>query len=443
MLLTLPIHPFVSVRPASRSIGATYTCTARHLEGNATMLRVRTLDLTEFAANSQKWDELWNVSQVHQPTVRAAGIQLWCDSFAPDANFTALVVEDADRWIAGLPLVTSNSRRLFRTQLPTNHTSSAGDFLLDESCDVHQACKLIADELTRQPESFVSFEEIITDTNRWRTLLDAMSASGAVLFLDHQNEVGVIDILDDWEAYQASWSSNHRSVLKRAHKKLIKQGDLTVERLQVPSDELLYETLEQCFEIEDRSWKGANSTSILKVAGLRSYYHCEARLVRDMGALDLWLLKSNDTIIAFEYCHYAKGTCFSHKISFDPDWRKFSPGKLLRRLQLERYHDDPTARLLDTLGLMCESKAKWATRTYGTNRCVAAIGGPVSRLALRALKSAKSLKRILHVNAAPPSPKPGSVGYLQAANERRAVATPALIPIAVCSCEQTRPTTPS
>ena len=99
-------------------------------------------------------------------------------------------------------------------------------------------------------------------------------------------------------------------------------------------------------------------------AGAAQYFHREARLMRDNGMLDLWMMKLNNDVIAFEYCQYSKGTCFSHKISFDPNWQKFSPGRVLRSYQLERYHEDPSSKSLDTLGVLCGAKAKWVTRTY-------------------------------------------------------------------------------
>ena len=392
------------------------------------MLKLRALGLADFSANSQKWDELWVASDVQQPTVRAAGVQLWHSTFSPDSRFAALVVEQGDRWVAGLPLILAASHGLSRVHLPSNHTSAAGDLLLDKSIDADQACKQIARGISKHPATIATFDDIDVESDRWRKLLGTLRLAGAELCFGRHNDVGIVDILDNWSAYQASWSRNHRSVLKRAQKKLTEQGGFDVSRIRTPTDEELYETLEQCFEVEDRSWKGDSSTSILKVPGLRAYYHRDARIMRDAGMLDLWLLKAKGKVIAFEYCHFAKGTCFSHKISFDPAWRRYSPGKLLRRFQLEQYHSDPSARLLDTLGIFCESKAKWATRTYRTSRCIVATGGLASRVALRGLKAAKRFKRLVSPNRSVGTPSPGSSGYLDKAKERKKLETPTINP---------------
>ena len=146
--------------------------------------------------------------------------------------------------------------------------------------------------------------------------------------------------------------------------------------------------------------------------------------MRDIGALDLWLLKLNDQIIAFEYCHYSKETCYSYKISFDPDFDRFSPGKVLRSIQLEQYHQDPAAECFDTLGMLCEAKAKWVTRTYKSSRCFVAIGGHSSNLLLKGFKSLRRLmQRKRGGDAASGSIRPGAEKYLELAKAGQLVSS--------------------
>ena len=180
--------------------------------------------------------------------------------------------------------------------------------------------------------------------------------------------MGVIDILHDWQAYIRSWSGNHRSSVKRSRSKLEAEAQVQLERGRDT-------TTKNCTSFwrpvllsstKDGREKAAHRCSVrLGCASIT----IKKRLMRHIGALDLWLLKLDNRIIAFEYCTFAKGTCFSHKISFDPEFDRLSPGKVLRCLQLEQYHQDPAAEWLDTLGVLCEFKAKWVTRTYRSSRC--------------------------------------------------------------------------
>jgi len=207
-----------------------------------------------------------------------------------------------------------------------------------------------------------------------------------------------------------------------------------VERVREASDRELKKLLENCFDVEDRSWKGDNGTSIRKTPGLADYYLREARLMRDAGMLDLWLMRVDGELIAFEYCHFAKGICFSHKISFDPRWDRFSPGRLLRCFQLQHYHDDSDCHQLDTLGVLCSAKGKWVTRKYRSATCRIALGGPAGNLLVGGLSIARDLKRKLRqAEDGCEVVEPGAARYLEIAERRKsshekAASPPAIVP---------------
>ncbi len=356
------------------------------------MQTVHVLTLGDLVDQAQSWNDLWAKSETCLPTIRAEGVQLWCETFASDSEFNGLVVQQDGRFIAALPLVQERKRGVVTSyRLPSNSTVNAGDLLIDPTADVDSALELLAKQVVALGGFLTWFTEIQIEADHWKRFLAQLDKLGCQLHASTGHAVGVADILHDWDAYQKSWSRNHRSMIKRSRKKLEAAGELIIERVQTPTDEQLYEALEQCYVVEDRSWKGENGTSILKTPGLREYFHREARLMRDNGMLDLWMMKLNNDVIAFEYCQYSKGTCFSHKISFDPNWQKFSPGRVLRSYQLERYHEDPSSKSLDTLGVLCGAKAKWVTRTYISSRCLVSTGGWSSNLLLRGFKFARSL----------------------------------------------------
>ena len=392
------------------------------------MQTVHVLSLSDLLDQRQAWNQLWAASTLSLPTVRAEGLQLWCDTFARDAEFKGLVVEQDGRFVAALPLVEDRKRGIRSYRLPSNGTVKAGDLLIDPNADVDSALETLAQRVVSLGGFTTSFTEIEIEADHWKRFFEELTKLGCQMHASTGHAVGVADVLHDWDAYQKSWSRNHRSMIRRSRKKLDNAGELAIERMQTPADEHLYEALEECYAVEDRSWKGANGTSILKTPGLREYYHREARLMRDCGLLDLWLMKLDGQVIAFEYCQYSKGTCFSHKISFDPRWQKFSPGRVLRSYQLERYHEDSSAQRLDTLGVLCEAKAKWVTRTYVSSRCVVSTGGFVSNLLLRGFKIARHLyRRIRPVQGLEAAPKPGAAKYLQTAQTNASPACEAIV----------------
>ena len=371
------------------------------------------LSLTEFSEHADQWDALWERSASRLPTNLAAGIQLWQQSFAADCELLVLAVFDGHEIIAGLPLLRSRKGPLTLFRLPSNCTVVSGDLLVDPRYE-DEAIEILADGFADLKTGLLAFEGIEIEASRWQTLISKLSARHRVMHRSRGHDVGVVDVLHDWDAYQRSWSRNHRSSLKRTRNKLNAEGEVEVRRVRTPDNTALESLLDQCFAIEDRSWKGSQGTSILRSAGLREYFQQEAKLMRDAGMLDLWLLVLNGEPIAFEYCHFAKGVCLSHKISFDPRWDKFSPGRLLRYFQLEQYHQDPHCNALDTLGVLCEAKAKWITRRYRSSRLYVAIGG-VPATSLRGWKVLRSLRNRWRPPTTTDPIKCGAESYLEMA----------------------------
>lgn len=381
------------------------------------MPRLRTLSLSELSDEAQKWDDLWHQSGSALPSKRAEGVRLWCDSFASGKQFCAVVVEEGDHFVAAIPLFNDRIKLFKNDRLTANCMASAGDLLIDPTCNVDRVTETLARHLARLPGTLVSFEGIDIRAARWQRLIAALDAIGQQTHISDGYDVGEIDILHDWDAYTKSWSRNHRSAVKRSRKKLEREGVLEIERLRAPSDDELYETLEACFVVEDLGWKGKEGTSIRKTPSLRNYLHQDARMVRDLGLLDLWLLKLDGKIIAFEYCHFSKGICFSHKISFDPAFDRFSPGRVLRCMQLELYHQDPEAVCLNTLGVLCSAKSKWTTRSYRSSRLFVAASNPCSNLLFRAFKLTRRMARCFRKTSHfTETLQPGAAKYLESAN---------------------------
>ncbi|MEM9586661.1 MAG: GNAT family N-acetyltransferase [Planctomycetota bacterium] len=351
----------------------------------------------ELRRHTGAWNDLWLRSSAALPTKRAQGVDQWCQAFAQPENLEAIIVQEDDRLIAGLPLVVSRKHGLTtHAELPSNCWSVAGDLMVDAECDLTTTCDQIVRFLATRPYRVLKLDLIEFQSERWSAFQSALQSQGHAYRTSSSYSVGVVDILHDWEAYQKSWSGNHRQAVRKSRRQLEAKGELHVERIQVDTSEL-ESRLQECFDVEDRGWKGQEGTSILKSAGMDSFYQTEAVTMARSGMLDLWTLRFDGRLIAFEYCHLAKGVCFSHKISFDPEFQKYGPGRLLRCMQLEQLHAEPGMRKLDTLGILCSSKAKWSTSAYQLGRLVASSRPGFSSALLRTAFAARPLiKRALN-----------------------------------------------
>lgn len=370
--------------------------------------------LEELRPLAAQWNDLWHRSDARQPTAMWEGLESWIAAFGTAEEAHAVVVEQDGRLLAAMPLIRSYTGGVLPTyRLPVNCWANSSDLMLDPAEDTEALLDALVACLEESQVALLSLDEVLIDAPHWAALRVAIERRRGECFVARQSPVGVVDVLHDWQRYEESWSGNHRGAIRRSRKKLEKQGELRAELHRCRQGAELDSLMRAAFAIEDRSWKGAAGSSVLKTPGMFAYMLREAETVSQLGCLDFWFLYFNDQPIAFEYCHFAKGICFSHKIGFEPEYSRHGPGRLLRYLQLEHYHSDNECQLFDMLGTLCESKAKWATRTYQVGRMHMSIGSRLSGLMLRSLAWARPRWRQLRGREASPQLKLGAAGLLE------------------------------
>jgi len=348
-------------------------------------LKLRHLNsLNELRDHSAAWDDLWWRAEVSLPTLRAETLAQWVEHFAPNQRFVATVIEQDGTFIAAMPLVQARKASLITVgTLPSNYWSNGGDLLLDCDAVNGRVIEELVEGIKQIGWPLLWLEEVPSESNRWTLFQKTYRKDGHTTSTPLMYNIGTVDIDGDWEGYQAAWSSNHRHAVRKSVRKLQELGDVNLVRHRESAPDQLASLLQVAFEIEDRSWKGEAGTSILRTSGMSDFFVRQAQQLTEWGQFELLFLEFKGRPIAFEYCYNAKGVCYSHKIGYDPEFRKFGPGRLLRCMQLEEYFADPKQRKLDTLGILCESKAKWCDRAYPLTRLITDTGGLLGKSAMK------------------------------------------------------------
>jgi CelD/BcsL family acetyltransferase involved in cellulose biosynthesis len=265
------------------------------------------------------WDDLWWRSHVTRPTVRAEMVAQWLEQFSRPGDFHALVVEDQGQWVAALPLVRSSRSRLLSTGgITSNEWSSNGDLLLDPCAPVNAVLEVLVAGMREVPWQLLWLNEVPLDAPRWVALRRAIDRAAVASDHHEQTEVGLIEIRDDWQAFQRSLSKKHRHNMGRCNRRLAEQGEVWVEMLSQLDSDQLEPCLRKAFEIEDRSWKGEAGTSVLRVPGMFDFFFRQARQLAQWDQLELAFLYCGQEPVAFSYGYTAKGVSHWHKIGYEP-----------------------------------------------------------------------------------------------------------------------------
>jgi CelD/BcsL family acetyltransferase involved in cellulose biosynthesis len=332
------------------------------------------------------WDDLWQRSCVTLPTARAELVAHWVERLASGGPFHAIAIEQGGRWLAAIPLVESRLKGLLRVgRLPCNEWSWAGDLLLDPAADADAVLRLI-DAITELSLPLLWFDGVPLTQPYWQQFLAALDARGMGYARHGRFKIGMVDLTQDWTAYQADWSGNFRRQMRKMARRADEAGGVVLSVYR-PSDSAELDRLLQLgFEVEDRSWKGRDGTSVLKSPEMHRYLVGQARLLARLRHLELHFLDYHDKPIAFEYGMQAKGTYFSPKVGYDEEFAHLTPGQLLRLKMSEQFFADPSRKTWDFLGPLVEATERWTTSSYPIERLVVATDGPIGRMALRAYR---------------------------------------------------------
>ena len=214
------------------------------------------------------WDDLWQRSDVALPNARAELVAQWLETAAPRASVRALAVEQDGQFVAALPLLGGRIKRLLSVgRLPTNDWSWAGDLLVDPSADVGSG----DGDAGRSGRAIAVAHCFGWRGSRWsrpagRHFAAALEAMGLAVDTRERFRVGQIEIDQNWAAYKAKWSGNHRHQDAADGEPGEKRRGLEADVLRdVPQDQI-ESLLRRGFEVECRSWKGDGGNCRVEVA---------------------------------------------------------------------------------------------------------------------------------------------------------------------------------
>ncbi len=337
-----------------------------------------------------QWDDLWLRSDATLPTSRAELVAQWIEHFAPRSRAGAIVVRRGNQMIAALPLFATGPKRFSLGRMPGNAWSPAGELLLDPLADRAAACDRIVDGLLDLNLPIVLFDGATTSGTAGRQFAAALERRAVTTVVRRRFLVEQVEIAGDWQSYLASRARSHRRQIRRAQGKAEAVAALRLRILDPLAPGEIAKWLRRGLEIEDRGWKGAAASSVLKAPGMFDFYLEQALRLAGWGQLRLVFLELDGQPIAFEYGWLSKGVYFSPKVAYDEAFGQFSPGQLLRAALLERFHAGETCHTVDYLGPSSRATADWSTRSYPISRVVIAMS-PAGRTVLGAYEMLRPL----------------------------------------------------
>lgn len=138
----------------------------------------------------------------------------------------------------------------------------------------------------------------------------------------------------DAESYlEASLSGKKRKELRRQHRRLAEEGELTVERADDGGN--LTAWTQEFLELERAGWKGEAGSALASDVRTTSLFRNALHGAAERGRLERLAIRLDGRPLAMLATFLSPPGAFSFKTAFDEAYARFSPGVLLQRANLE------------------------------------------------------------------------------------------------------------
>jgi CelD/BcsL family acetyltransferase involved in cellulose biosynthesis len=270
------------------------------------------------------WDDLANRTAA-MPWVRPGWIGAWWKAFG-HGRLEILIISEGERLTGVVPL----QYRQGHLRSTTNwHTP--GFCLLAEDEPTRQQ---LATALMRRRCRRISLYPMANSGAGLHETTEAARAAGRLLLTRPILRPPYVALDGDWAAYERRLSTKKLRELRRRRRRLEQRGEVSLEVKD--GSEHLDTLLTEGWRVEAAGWKGARGTAIASQPHTRTFYTEVARWAVERGSLRLAFLRLDEHPIAFDFCLEEDGVHYLLKTGYDPVYREFGPGMMIRYDMLRR-----------------------------------------------------------------------------------------------------------
>ena len=329
---------------------------------NTTLTIIR--DYRQFLELKDKWNQLVARNYATGVWLRHEWYDCWWQAFGAGAQMFVLTMSDDGRLVAALPLMIVPMRikglRQRVLRFIANGITPRSNFIMpDISKGQMQAAWA---EVFRHSSEWdlailANLEQDSRGYTIWRDYLKAENIRNVEL---PERISPYIDLSEGWDAVFASFGKNLRRNLNRAKTRMSKESGFELIECTAAAD--VREALRHCYDISKVSWKGQQGVDMGGSGQRTRFYDLITEQAITNGWINIWLLKMGGKYVAFEYAFASGGYVLPVAADYDPEFRQFSPGTVLRSLELEQLCKRSMATY-DFAGTVYDYKLFWTKKT--------------------------------------------------------------------------------
>lgn len=285
-------------------------------------LQVATVrDAEQFHGLSDGWDDLVRAMPRPSPYLLHGWLDAWWRHFGDGADLQVHVARRDGRLAGALPLVSRRARGVRVVSFVGAADSALADLLLADPSDGEAADALVAAAAAEDNDLADLFG--LPSASR----LAAALGPGR-LELVPRVPAPVLDLAEGWEAvYRDRVSTKHRKAHRRSRRQLAAMGRLQTSLAATALE--LRPSLDEAFALHALRWRDRPDGSGFATDTGRGFQRDALGAIASAGIPRIVTLRLDARPIAFTAFFLLGDTMVLHRLAFDPELARWSPGTLV------------------------------------------------------------------------------------------------------------------
>src|SRR5438105_6501078 len=295
----------------------------------------------ELDALADEWDALVRAMPRPSPFLLHGWISQWWRHYGDDAELSVHLARRGETLVGALPLFTRTRSGVHIAEFLGSRASALADLLLLDPGD-DDAARALAGRAAASGQDLVDLFGLPKGSR-----LAAALGSGRLRLIERV-EAPVLELGRGWDAtYRAKTDSKKRNLHKRRRRQLSELGALEVTRARTLEE--LEPALEDAFRLHELRWSGRPDGSGFATETGKRFHRAGLRELAKLDAPRIVTLKLDGRPIAFHYFFAFCGRMYVHRLAFDPELSRLSPG-LVNTLDALEAAGDEGLELVEFLG---------------------------------------------------------------------------------------------
>ena len=269
----------------------------------------------DFAAlAAEGWDDLVRALPRPSPYLLHAWLAEWWRHYGPEGEPHVHVLRRGGRLAAALPLFVRRRGAIRVAEFLGTGEAVLGDVLAEDDA----AAAEVLEDAAGAGYHLADLLGVSGDSR----LVRAMNGQ---LRLVERVPAPVLDLSAGWqEVYRAKTGSKKRNLHSRRRRQLAELGHLEVEVARTAEE--LDTALDDAFRLHVMRWHGRRDDSRLATERGQEFNRAAYRALAGLDVPRIVLLRLDGRAIAFHSYFVLAKTMYVHRLAFDPELARFSPG---------------------------------------------------------------------------------------------------------------------